>query len=127
MTDEGELPRETMRTRSMNYTVMALMHTMEVAEIGRRYGFDLYDLTINGRNIRKAVDYATHYLLHFDEWPFEQITPLDEKAPPRLALFEMAYRQWRDPRYLQVIDTWGGRPVVGGHATLLYADPESDE
>jgi hypothetical protein len=32
MTAEGELPRETMRTRSMHYTLFALHSTLEVAE-----------------------------------------------------------------------------------------------
>lgn len=126
MTDDGELPRETMRTRSMTYTTMALWHTLEVAAIANRYGINLFDLTVNGKGIRKAVDYATHYLLNIDDWPFSQITPLNREHPPRLGLFEIAYSHWGDPRYLEVIETWGGRPVSENHATLLYADPHAD-
>ena len=28
---------------------------------------------------------------------------------------------WEDDKYLQVIDEYGGRPVMNQHATLLYA------
>ena len=38
MTDEGELPRETMRTKSMHYTLFALNSTTLVAEMGAAYG-----------------------------------------------------------------------------------------
>jgi len=124
MTDEGELPRETMRTRSMNYTLMALTHTLNVAAIAKQWGgIDLFDLTINGKTIRKAVDYAAHYLCNFDDWPHQQITPMDADHPPRLGLFEIAHRQWGDPQHLRAIDAWSGRPVTDQHATLMFADP----
>lgn len=123
MTDEGELPRETMRTRSMHYTLSALNHVTDIAEIARQYGIDLYDLSVNGRFLKKAIDYAAHYLLHIDQWPFEQIKPLNEEfsksGNSAFAVFEMAFNRWGDRRYIEVIDAWGGRPV-DGHATLLY-------
>ncbi|MBT4496985.1 MAG: alginate lyase family protein [Gemmatimonadetes bacterium] len=122
MTDEGQLPRETMRTRSMHYTLFALSSTSLIAEVAAAYGYDLYDYSIDGRCLRKALDYATRYLLDMDEWPFEMIEPLEEELDSSsLALFEMVYGHWRDDRYLQVIDRYGGRPVKKSHATLLYA------
>lgn len=122
MTDEGQLPRETMRTRSMTYTLAALNHLADIAEIAHQYGVELYDLSVNGRHLKKAVDYAAHYLLNIDQWPFELIKPLNEEfsgGNSALAVFEMAFNRWGDRQYLEVIDAWGGRPV-GGHATLLY-------
>lgn len=122
MTDEGELPRETMRTRSMHYTLFALSSTVQVAEIARQLGENLHDLVIDGRCLKKAVDYAAHHLLHMDEWPFEMIEPLStEHGDVRhLGLFETVHSWWGDERYLEVIAAWGGRPVTAGHATLLY-------
>ena len=120
MTVEGELPRETMRTRSMHYTLFALDSTLQVAEIARQNGVDLYNLNVNGRTIRKAVDYAAHYLLHMDQWPHQMIEPMGDDRG-HLGLFEMAYAQWNDPAYLEVLAKWGGRPVAGSHATLLFA------
>jgi len=122
MTDEGELHRETMRTRSMSYTLFALHSTLRIAEIARQHGVDLYDLCVNGRTIRTAVDYAAGYLLDIDTWPHEMIHPADEdvRDSPRLGAFELAFGQWGDERYLQAMETWTQRPIAAGHATLLY-------
>lgn len=121
MTDEGELPRETMRTRSMHYTLFALNSSTLVAEIGQAYGFALYDYEINGRCLKKAIDYAARYLLDMDAWPHPMIEPLgSELGSTSLAVFEMAHGHWGDEAYVRVIDQYGGRPVTAGHATLLY-------
>lgn len=122
MTDEGQLPRETMRTRSMHYTLFALDSTTEVAEIARQHGVDLYDYEAGGRCLKKAIDYATGYLLNMETWPFEMLEPLsvDTASLRHLCLFEMAYDHWGDKRYLDVIKAYGGRPVTQMHATLLY-------
>lgn len=116
MTDEGMLPREAERTRSMQYHLFALNAMATVAEIGRQTGVELYDLTIDGRCMKKAVDYVAGHLLAMDGWPHEMIEPLETK--PDLSVFELAYARWGDGRYLRVIDTWGGRPV-GPVATLM--------
>lgn len=121
MTDEGQLPRDTGRTRSMHYTLFALGSTTLVAEMAEDYGYDLYDYTVNGRCLKKAVDYAAYYLLHVDEWPFQMIEPLEKELPHiSLWLFEMAYKKWQDEKYLQVIESYVGRPVTNLHATLLF-------
>ncbi|NLF29376.1 MAG: hypothetical protein GX591_00655, partial [Planctomycetes bacterium] len=121
MTEEGFLPRETMRTRSMTYTLAALSHTLHIAHVAERFGVKLLDLTVNGRTIRKVVDTTAHYLLHMDQWPYEMIKPMSKESPnDRIGqAFEIAYRHWGDRRYLDAINAWGGRPA--GCATLLYA------
>ena len=123
MTDEGELHRETMRTRSMSYSLASIHSTLRIAEIARQHGVDLYDLTVNGRGFRAAVDYAARYLLDMDTWPHEMIHPADEdvRGNASLGAFELAYRQWGDERYLKTIEAWSARPIANGHATLLYA------
>ena len=124
MTDEGELPRETGRTRSMHYTIFALNSMTLVAEIADGYGYDLYDYEVNGRSLKKAIDYAVRYLLNMEEWPFQMIEPLEsERSELSLAVFEMAHHHWGDDSYLQVINRYGGRPVAHNHATLLYSVP----
>jgi len=123
MTAEGELPRETMRTRSMNYTLRALRDMAFVAEIASQFGVNLYDYMAEGKSLRLALDYATYHLLHMEQWPHQMIRPLadDAAAGPHLAQFELAYARWGDERHLAVINAWGGRPVMGDHATLLFA------
>ena len=126
MTDEGELHRETMRTRSMHYTLFALDSTMQIAEIARQFGVNLYDYEVNGRSLRKAVDYAAHYLLNMEQWPHEMITPFsgqwDEST--RFRCFEMAYSYWGDERYLKVLKAHCQRPLPKGYGSLLFARDE---
>ena len=118
----------------MHYTLFALDSTTQIAEIARRQGVDLYDYTVGGKCLKKAVDYAAQYLLHLDQWPFQMIEPGkvhilpvdtgwagDPGVTVHMALFEMAYARWGERKYLDVIAAYGGRPVTGSHATLLHA------
>ena len=124
MTDEGELHRETMRTRSMTYSLMSLHGSIMLAEIARAYGHDLYDLSVNGRHLKLAIDYVARALLDMSTWPHEMIKPLEEELKPgaRMGVFELAYRQWGDAAYMRIIEQRGGRPVTEDHATLLYTE-----
>lgn len=124
MTDAGELPRETMRTKSMQYTLGALRQTAEIAEIARQQGVDLYGYAVGPRCLKLAVDYAAGFLLDMSRWPFKMIEPLtpETASAHHLGLFELAHARWRDRRYLDVIAAYGGRPVGDSYATLLYAD-----
>ncbi len=124
MTDDGFLPRETMRTRSMPYTLAALSHTLHIAHVAERFGAGLLDLSVNGKTIRTVVDTTAYYLLHMDEWPYEMITPMSaERGNGRIGqVFEIAHRRWREATYLEVLDAWGGRPC--GRNTLLYASAD---
>lgn len=121
MTIEGQLPRETERTRSMTYTLAALNHTIEIAEIARQCGEALYDFEAEGKSMKKAIDYCAHYLLHIEDWPFELIKPIEQelKGRPR-ALFFLAHRYWGDAQYQQVLDRWWPETKNQGEAALLF-------
>ncbi len=118
MTDEGILPREAERTRSMHYTIFALNGMARVADIAAGYDIDLAGTVINGRSLKLAVDSAAGYLLDMSRWPHQMIEPLDKK--PDLTVFEVAYARWGEERYLDVINAHGGRPV-GDFVTLMTA------
>ncbi len=122
MTDEGELHRETMRTKSMHYTLFALDSMMQVAEIGRQLGVDLYDYEVNGRRLKMAVDYAARYLLDVESWPHQMIEPVEtlKSDASRFRCFEMAYSYWGDTRYLEVLERYFERPLPQGYGTLLF-------
>jgi len=121
MTTEGELPRETERTRSMTYTLAALNHTIEIAEVARQCGEPIHNFEVDGKCLKTAIDYCAHHLLHIDEWPFELIKPLEEeiKGRPR-ALFHLAKRYWGDERYTQVLEHWWPETKHQGEAALLF-------
>lgn len=123
MTDEGELHRETMRTKSMNYSLKALSEMTEIAEIARHHGDDLYDFEVGGRSLRRAFDYLTPYLLGEAEWPFQQIEPFEKAGGggAGMAAFELAWARWGDDCYRQVLLRHNARP--GGLTTLLHAAP----
>ncbi len=123
MTSEGELPRETMRTRSMSYTLRALHDMTYVAEIAQQFGVNLYDYRADGKCLKLALDYAAHYLLHMESWPHPMIRSLPDDATPgqRMGQFELALAHWGEAHYLAAINAWGGRPLQEDHATLLFA------
>lgn len=122
MSDEGALPRECERTRSMTYTIAALDMAVAVADIAKACSLDLYNYSHNGKSIKSAIDYAAHYLIHMDEWPHTMINPIEEEmnAYKHFGLWEMAYSEWQEERYLQIINTYNERPLTRGHTTLIF-------
>ncbi len=125
MTEEGELPRETMRTRSLTYTIMALSATTHVAEIAGHYGEDLYDWSANGRCLKRAIDYAAGYLLDIETWPHTMMNPVSDASGRIAALFETTGSRWGDEQHAAVVQAYGGRPATEDHATLLAFPPDA--
>lgn len=122
MTTEGELPRETERTRSMTYTLAALGHTIEIAEIARQCGEPMHDFEAEGKCLKTAVDYATHYLLNIKDWPFELIKPIEQEIKGKPGcLFYLARRLWGETSYQQVLDRWWPESKSRGEAALLFS------
>lgn len=122
MDEQGALPRECERTRSMTYTVAALGMAADVAEIASAFHVDLYNYEHNGKSLKLAVDYAAHHLLHIDEWPHQLLHPIEEEMQnnKHFGMWELAYRQWQDPRYLDIIERYAQRPLRREHATLIF-------
>ena len=123
MDDDGSLPRECERTRSMPYTIASLGMALDTAEIAKSFGVDLYNYSHNGKSIKLAVDYAADHLLQdMKQWPHQMLHPYEEEAGSigHVGMWELAYRAWKDPRYLEVMKRYHPRPIHRDRASLLF-------
>lgn len=72
----GALPRELTRTRSLHYSVYALMPAFDVAAIGDCLGYDLWDFHDRaGRSLKQAARFVTAYRGRLDAWPYPELRP----------------------------------------------------
>lgn len=120
MTEAGELPRETERTRSMTYTLMALFLSTVNAELAWRHGIDNYAYTAQGRTLRLGIDFAARGLRDLSTWPFQMIEPLPATLGDRLLIFALAGRRYRTDAHQDVIERWGGLSAISPAGRLLW-------
>lgn len=84
ISQNGELPKETARTKSISYSLMGLKGMLDFATIAKKHQIDLWN--INSWYYKKidvsleaAIRYLYHYLVYKREpWPYKQITIYDE-------------------------------------------------
>lgn len=82
---DGTMPLELARTRSLSYTVMNTRGFLALAAHGRRQGVELWAWqSADGRALPAAVDFLYGHACSTEEWPREQITPVDWRAVAQL-------------------------------------------
>lgn len=119
----GVLVKEIGRTKSLDYATYAANAIIQVAEIARHHGVDLYNYqAADGRgSIHKAMRWLAPYVKTPSTWPHPQISAY---TGANAAAFELAYFAWGEAPMLDAINRWG-RPVVdirtAGHLTLTHA------
>ena len=90
-TPDGKLPLELARTRSLHYTIYALLAAYDVAEMGQCVGVDLWTFDEGGKSLKRATDFVASYRGRMVEWPYRELRPdsgeLDE-------LLRRADRAW---------------------------------
>jgi hypothetical protein len=95
---------------------------MQLAEIGRKVGVDLWSYEAPaGGSIRKALDYLVRYTAPGSHWPAQEISPMEPDlllAPLRVA--EMAYA---DQPYRDLIEKIPSGLAQPSRIQLLYALP----
>ena len=116
-TPQGELPRELTRTRSLHYSIYALLAAYSVAEIGDCVGVDLWNyVDAEGRGLKRTTDFLARYAGRIDQWPHDELRPdaheLDE-------LLRQAARAWPD----------GGYPLTSDaeRSRFFGAEPAAEE
>lgn len=119
--DDGFLPEETRRSKSLFYSTYALSAMVQGAEIARRRGVDLYGyVSPRGRSLRAVLDRHAPFVADPSSWPGRQITPY---AGENAALYEVAYAATGDPRYRDAVLAVGrplDEPRVMGPVTLTH-------
>jgi len=93
----------------------------QVAELARHHGTDLFRFTTQGKSLELAFDYHAPFAAHPENW-----TGGPGRAHTNWSVYELAYREWRKPEYLAVIEAVG-RPMnesrTIGPITLTHAQP----
>jgi hypothetical protein len=97
-TPEGKLPQELTRTRSLHYSIYALLAAYDVAEMGKCVGTDLWNYADpSGKSLRRTTDFLAGYRGNVANWPYQELRPgtgeLDE-------LLRRAKRAWPDGAYV---------------------------
>ncbi|WP_204332932.1 alginate lyase family protein, partial [Klebsiella pneumoniae] len=66
ITPEGKLPLELARTRSLHYSIYALLAAYDVAEMGKCVGVDVWNYADGGRSLKGATDFLKPYYRKVD-------------------------------------------------------------
>jgi hypothetical protein len=73
---DGTLPRELTRTRSLHYSIYALMPAYDVAAIGECLGYDLWHFTgAQERSLEQATRFVARYRGRLKDWPYPELQP----------------------------------------------------
>ena len=71
---DGREPFELVRTTSFGYSLFNLHALMDLADLGRSAGVDLWHYqTADGRGIMKATEFLAQYADPSRQWPYQQI------------------------------------------------------
>lgn len=71
---DGSQPLELARTTSFSYSVMNLHGFLELAELGKKVGVDLWNISSkDGRSIKKGYEFMLPYVTNIKEWEYQQI------------------------------------------------------
>jgi hypothetical protein len=114
---DGRIPEETRRgPAGILYTQEALQYKLAVARIAERRGIDLWSYVgARGGSLRSAVDYLADYWNRPEDWPDHPRPRIPSIGP----MWELAYAQWRDSRWVPIM--LDRRPYGNfGHSAIAW-------
>lgn len=128
----GSLQLELNRDDGLAYHVYGVKALTMTAVIARQHGIDLYSYNAptdpeQGSTLRKMYDFMLPYVKDPSSWKWGKgsngLTNTEKENI--VSVYELAYSEWEDPAYLDVIEQYG-RPAydsyVLGHVTLTHAN-----
>lgn len=96
---DGSQPRELGRTRSMHYVAFNLDAMANLALLAEKVGIDLWNYeSLDGRSMRKALDWFFPYYTGELEWTKKQIDPYKREAFYSVLL--LASAKYEDKKYI---------------------------
>ncbi len=101
----------------LHYSNYALNAMTQMARAVYVNGEDLYTYRApqNGATLKLAMDRMAPYTINPSTWTFTDNGGLSAE---REAYWELAYQRFGDPKYLQALNKWGGRPAVSGYSIM---------
>jgi hypothetical protein len=76
---DGRQPKELQRTKAEGYSTFNLQALTTLAVIGSNLGVDLWHFsTVDGRSIKKALEWMVPFYSGEKRWPYQQIIDLDK-------------------------------------------------
>jgi hypothetical protein len=99
---DGSLPRELTRTRSLHYSIFALIAAYDVADMARCVGVDLWSFRdARGLGLRQATDFLAPYVGRISAWPYRELRPDPDSLNDLLVRARTA---WPDAPYTVDVD-----------------------
>ncbi|MEN8889737.1 MAG: alginate lyase family protein [Wenyingzhuangia sp.] len=97
---DGSQPLELARTKSFSYSVMNLHGFLQLAYLGTKVGFNLWDLeSEDGRGIKKGYQYMLPYLTKEKSWQHPQIKDIKHDEEKLISDLKYARKLFRDTSF----------------------------
>lgn len=104
----GALPEELARTRSLHYTTWTITAVMDLADLGRCVGVDLWNHPTPARSrLRSAVDFVVPFAGKEQTWPWPELNRSDTVG--MYALLTRAAEAWNAPAYAALARSYAPR------------------
>ncbi|MDT0630908.1 alginate lyase family protein [Rubrivirga sp. S365] len=119
----GIQPQEAARTKSFGYSASNLLHAFNAAALAPRVGVDLFGYeSVEGRSLRRALDYLVPVVEGRDNWAFPQLPNAWDDGERRLAaLLRRAALAYDAPAYEAARERLDPDPTARYH--LLFPHP----
>lgn len=106
MEPDGSFPRELARTKPYNYSIFAADNFVTICHVLSTPEDDLWEYTdLEGRCVRKAVDFLLPYLLDKSRWPYPADVMHFDAFPARISLMLFAGYRLAVPELLRLYES----------------------
>ena len=125
MNNDGRMEKEYTRggNGGISYILFSLNPMLQIAEIARHHGENLYSFQSGTKSLERAIDYITPYAINPSSWPCKA-GDWKSGGTDGVGTFELINFYKPKSSYIDFIDT-SGRPLfdiwITGDVTLTHA------